>query len=227
MQATDHEHLRRDDYAASLHQGLKAARLRAQLAFTTISQSEIDSEAVIVDVGCGIGLLLRSLEQAGYRRLFGIDSSKVAIAHLQHNSSSVNLCRLDIDTLPLPFDSATADVVVCMEVFEHTYDPVRALDELARVLRPGGLAISSFPNEYRVRQRLRFALGRSISSPLKVGGHIKLFNKALAIQFMSLRLQVEQVKAIPEARVPKLAVSWAPTLFAKWFYVTATKVHSG
>jgi hypothetical protein len=38
--------------------------------------------------------------------------------------------------------------------------PERLLDEVARVLRPGGTIVGSVPNSYRLKSRLRFLLGR-------------------------------------------------------------------
>jgi SAM-dependent methyltransferase len=49
----------------------------------------------------------------------------------------------DILTIPEPDDSF--DAVLCTEVLEHLPDPVRALDEMARLLRPGGMFIITAP----------------------------------------------------------------------------------
>jgi SAM-dependent methyltransferase len=48
---------------------------------------------------------------------------------------------------PLPFADASFDVVVSFETIEHTADPAHFLDELWRVLRPGGPLIISTPNK--------------------------------------------------------------------------------
>lgn len=45
----------------------------------------------------------------------------------------------DIHRLPFPDDSVGA--VVCVEVLEHVHDPLRAVQEIHRVLRPGGVAV--------------------------------------------------------------------------------------
>lgn len=49
----------------------------------------------------------------------------------------------DLMALSLPSDSV--DLVVCLDVLEHVPDPARALEEIARVLAPGGMAIVTFP----------------------------------------------------------------------------------
>jgi SAM-dependent methyltransferase len=41
----------------------------------------------------------------------------------------------------MPFADESIGTVVCVEVLEHVFDPLRAVQELHRVLRPGGIAI--------------------------------------------------------------------------------------
>jgi SAM-dependent methyltransferase len=55
--------------------------------------------------------------------------------------------RIDIvsDILNIPEPDASFDAVLCTEVLEHLPDPVRALDEMARLLRPGGTFIITAP----------------------------------------------------------------------------------
>ena len=45
----------------------------------------------------------------------------------------------------LPFADASFDVVLCVEAFHYVEDPARGVEELRRVLRPGGIAIVSVP----------------------------------------------------------------------------------
>jgi SAM-dependent methyltransferase len=55
--------------------------------------------------------------------------------------------RIDIvsDITRIPVDGGTFDAVMCTEVFEHVPDPVAALNELYRVLKPGGLLLITAP----------------------------------------------------------------------------------
>jgi 2-polyprenyl-3-methyl-5-hydroxy-6-metoxy-1,4-benzoquinol methylase len=55
--------------------------------------------------------------------------------------------RVDLlEDLPLPLESASFDVVLCYETIEHVPDPAVFLQEIARVLRPGGTLVLSTPN---------------------------------------------------------------------------------
>jgi SAM-dependent methyltransferase len=51
--------------------------------------------------------------------------------------------RCDITAIPEP--DASFDAILCSEVFEHLPDPLKALDEFARLLKPGGKLILTAP----------------------------------------------------------------------------------
>ena len=62
-------------------------------------------------------------------------------------TGSWDFSKIDIvsDILDIPEPDASFDAVLCTEVLEHLPDPVRALDEMARLLRPGGMFIITAP----------------------------------------------------------------------------------
>jgi 2-polyprenyl-6-hydroxyphenyl methylase/3-demethylubiquinone-9 3-methyltransferase len=90
--------------------------------------------AILVDIGCGGGLLAPHI--AGYRHI-GIDVtvSALAIAR-QHGVTPV---RADAGALPLR--SSCADVVVAGEILEHVTDLAAVVAEACRVLKPGGTLV--------------------------------------------------------------------------------------
>jgi Methyltransferase domain len=99
---------------------------------------------VVLDAGCGVGWGSALLLSAGARRLLGVDIDPGAVAESGRRAPSG--CFAVADLAALPVASASVDVVVCFEVLEHTGDTGRTLDELVRVLRPGGLLFVSSPN---------------------------------------------------------------------------------
>ena len=62
-------------------------------------------------------------------------------------TGSWDFSKIDIvsDIMDIPEPDASFDAVLCTEVLEHLPDPVRALDEMARLLRPGGMFIITAP----------------------------------------------------------------------------------
>ncbi len=62
-------------------------------------------------------------------------------------TGSWDFSQIDIvsDILHIPEPDGSFDAVLCTEVLEHLPDPVRALDEMARLLRPGGIFIITAP----------------------------------------------------------------------------------
>lgn len=92
--------------------------------------------AVLVDLGCGAGLLAPHLEGKGYTHI-GVDLSLEAVR--QARDHGVAAAQADVLAVPLP--DACAAVVVAGEILEHVPDLPGAVAEACRVLRPGGLLV--------------------------------------------------------------------------------------
>jgi len=115
--------------------------------------------SVVVDLGCGTGQLTQRLVRTfPAATVIGIDVSDgmlaKAAARFGADGDGVDgLVRADAEQLP--FAVSSVDVVVCTESFHWYPDQARALDELARVLRPGGrLLIASIAMMTGVGDRL-------------------------------------------------------------------------
>jgi SAM-dependent methyltransferase len=95
----------------------------------------------VLDVGCGPGLLVERIAagvgEHGEAR--GVDVSATMVALARARCAGMGWARFDAaDATALPFDDSHFDAVVCTQVLEYVPDIGRALDELGRVLRPGG-----------------------------------------------------------------------------------------
>jgi SAM-dependent methyltransferase len=156
------EYALRGDYHRSLdpswdYYPTYKAKLRAVRAYL----DALPAGTRVLDAGCGEGLLV---EAYGERlAMVGIDAS-YASAHVQQASLTA-----------LPFDRNAFERALCLDVLEHLSfaDQTRALEELARVLEPGGELLVSVPNLAHLQSRLHFLLqGRLIrtSNPLKHPG---------------------------------------------------------
>jgi SAM-dependent methyltransferase len=67
-------------------------------------------------------------------------------------SSSSSISHQDLCALTFP--DASFDIVLCNELFEHIYDLNKALREIARVLRPSGLLLSTFPMAFGQKESI-------------------------------------------------------------------------
>jgi SAM-dependent methyltransferase len=85
---------------------------------------------------------------AGYcTQLIGCDVNEEDLAHARSLNSGVSNLRYELNNaLELSYATASFDLLVSCEVIEHVGQPEKMVQEMARVLRPGGLAIMTFPS---------------------------------------------------------------------------------
>lgn len=91
---------------------------------------------LLVDLGCGGGLLAPHVAALGYRHL-GVDASPTALDCAE--THGVEGLRADVAEVPLP--DRCAAVVTAGEILEHVPDPGAVIDEAARLLSPGGTLV--------------------------------------------------------------------------------------
>lgn len=94
----------------------------------------------IADVGCGPGAFAAALCARG-ARVTAIDSARAMLDAVAARALGCELVEADALSLPLPPDSHDAACLV--QVLEYVDDPVAALREAARVVRPGGAVLAA------------------------------------------------------------------------------------
>lgn len=97
----------------------------------------------LLDLGTGTGRMLELLADR-YRRAIGIDSSRdmLAIARTQLDEAGITHASVrQGDIFNLPLDRDSFDVVTIHQVLHFLHDPLPAIAEAARMLRPGGRAV--------------------------------------------------------------------------------------
>ncbi len=103
----------------------------------------------ILDAGCGTGLNLRHLPAGSV----GLDINPRNVAMATARLPGYRIVEGDLEAMP--FDDEAFGAVVCTEVLEHVPHADAALNEIWRVLRPGGVLIGSVPARSLI-WRLRF-----------------------------------------------------------------------
>ncbi|MEZ4860949.1 MAG: class I SAM-dependent methyltransferase [Caldilineaceae bacterium] len=106
-----------------------------------------DYNIKILDLGCGHGGFLYFLNRAGYSNLAGVDISWEQV-NLAHRLGIDCVEHGDIYQYVLTVNENTFDIILLMDVLEHYSRPMlfALLDEVYRVLRPGGKCIVHVPN---------------------------------------------------------------------------------
>jgi ubiquinone/menaquinone biosynthesis C-methylase UbiE len=103
----------------------------------------------LLDAGCGTGQMLRFLRETRREsfRLTGLDRSEEMVEVARRVLGDAEDIRLVTGRLEqMPFETASFDVVMAMGSLEYVTGIEQALDEIARVTRPGGLAILTMQN---------------------------------------------------------------------------------
>ena len=94
----------------------------------------------VLDLGCAGGFMAEAMAARG-AAVTGIDPAgqAVAAARAQSQASGSGIAYLAGVGEQLPFQSASFDTVVCVDVLEHVRDLAAVIAEVGRVLEPGGL----------------------------------------------------------------------------------------
>jgi ubiquinone/menaquinone biosynthesis C-methylase UbiE len=108
----------------------------------------------LLEVGCGTGLLLERFAQFA-KTAKGIDLSEGMLSHARARGLDV----VQGSATDLPFADNTFDVACSFKVLAHIPDIEKALSEMTRVVRPGGLVIGEFYNPRSLRALAKRAAG--------------------------------------------------------------------
>jgi len=93
----------------------------------------------------------------------------------------------DIETIELPIEKETIDVILCLDVLEHLVDPWSVMQRLTTLLRPGGAIIASIPNVRNVHvviPLLLFGKWDYTQDNYLDKTHLRFFTKRTAIALM-------------------------------------------
>jgi ubiquinone/menaquinone biosynthesis C-methylase UbiE len=97
----------------------------------------------VLEVAPGPGYFAIELAKLGDYKIIGLDISKTFVDIARANAAKANVC-VDFqrgNASDMPFPSESFDYIVCTAAFKNFTEPKRALEEMYRVLRPGGKAL--------------------------------------------------------------------------------------
>ncbi len=99
-----------------------------------------------LDLSAGDGLSSRMLAERGWR-----------VVSTEYRTRNPGWVAVNLNS-DLPFQTGCFDLVTLLEVIEHLADIPHALGEIARVMRPGAVAIVTTPNRLNVNSRIHYLL---------------------------------------------------------------------
>ncbi len=108
----------------------------------------VEAKKNLLDVACGNGYFLSLAESRGLKT-FGIDISKVAVINAQKMAPKSNMIISAAENIPYP--SNHFDYVTCLGSLEHFLSPERGCQEMARVLKKGGVSCIYVPNTFWIQ----------------------------------------------------------------------------
>ncbi len=142
----------------------------------------ISQGARVLDLGCGAG---RHAFEAARRggRVIALDTDRkeldqvAAVAAAMDQAGEIpagaSIRTAAGDATAMPFDDGAFDIVIASEVMEHIRSDQAAMDEVARVLRPGGLAAVTVPAW--LPERICWLLSDDYHNV--PGGHVRIFTQ--------------------------------------------------
>lgn len=153
---------------------------------TALESVKLKTDSYILDCGCGDGDLARDLMKTS-KHVYCCDRKPLKL----HNFTKADLNET------LPYKNNFFDVVFCIEVIEHLKNPSQLVDEIHRVLKPGGILVLTTPNVDSIYSRLYFlCTGRILffdEKSHRETGHITpVFSWSLA-HMIEHKLKIEKI----------------------------------
>jgi ubiquinone/menaquinone biosynthesis C-methylase UbiE len=142
----------------------------------------------VADLGCGPGTMVEAVLQRG-GTFHGVDLSEEMLHEAKHRFGGcrgVTFSRGAVESLPLL--SGCADQVIAMGLIEYLRAPDRALAEIARILRPGGIAVVTVPRRWHIDHVML-----ALTAPVRATA--RAFGATGSDRLHRLRLQPRQLDA--------------------------------
>jgi ubiquinone/menaquinone biosynthesis C-methylase UbiE len=96
----------------------------------------------VLEIGCGDGFSLDVMKSKGFNSVIGADINLNKLKFARQNGHRATL----LDVHQLGVASNSVDAVYCTHTLEHSYNGYRALQEICRVLKPGGIVFLIVPD---------------------------------------------------------------------------------
>lgn len=164
----------------------------------------------ILDAACGAGFGSDRVAE-GTARVVGVDLAIPVIAGAAGQYRRPNLSFAAMDCADLGFQDACFDVVLSFETIEHVSDDRRYVDEISRVLRPGGWLVLSTPrasapdavpqNPFHVREYTWQQLARLLDPHYT---SIARYGRRLGPRLARLEEELDRIRKVAPAKARQI-----------------------
>jgi ubiquinone/menaquinone biosynthesis C-methylase UbiE len=164
----------------------------------------------VADIACGTGYGTQMLALSGARSVHGMDIAEEAVAFcLEHNNAPNAIYSVANAQKLAAIQDNAFDIVVSFETIEHLPGVEAYLDEMKRILRPGGTFLVSTPDR-RISSVLYCFFGRPANKH-----HVREYTERELLNLLSQRFRI--VVCYGQAFVPWWLVFWPVQVFIKAF----------
>ncbi len=182
--------------------GARGPRMRDERSIA-LDMLELSPSDRVLDVACGPGNFTRSFAlAAGDGLVVGVDASRTMLARAAQERDADNVAYLRGDACALPFRDASFDAICCFAALYLIERPMRAVDEIVRVLAPGGrVALLSSCNRGPLPAAITSACVKSVTG-VRIFGRDELTRALTARGLTDVRQRVSGLAQFVTARKP-------------------------
>ncbi|MDR1824467.1 MAG: methyltransferase domain-containing protein [Bifidobacteriaceae bacterium] len=188
----------------------------------------------LIDVGCGAGTITRDFARlVAPGRVVGVDAEASVIATARAGGPAVPGLEFKVgDIYALGYPNAAFDVAHAHQVLQHLTDPVAALREMARVVRPGGVVAARdgdfggaywYPDSeaWAEWQRVYLEVARAGGNELAAGRRYLAWAHAAGFSDSQITLSGSAWTYPGFGSAAEIAASWAARLTGEHFVALA------
>ncbi len=234
------ERMKAINYSAQLLEREYETREPIRVALRSLKEKYGIDKKTVAEFGSGLGYNLEIFRPQN--EVIGIEG--LCAAAEAATARGIATITADLSAA-VPLESATCDVVLCLDVLEHLMDPGLCLREAHRILRPTGMAAINVPNHFSLSGRINIALGSGADSVKFFPEHADWENPHVRFfRHSSIRKLIAscgfRIEADWSARFPSIPIvhGWpvvrrskvagalaqhAPELFAGGFFIIGRK----
>jgi 2-polyprenyl-3-methyl-5-hydroxy-6-metoxy-1,4-benzoquinol methylase len=142
----------------------------------------------VLEIGCAEGAtMLFVREKLKSTWIGGVDILEKSVEKARNRLDWVS--QSNIETMELPFDENSMDLILCLDVFEHLVDPWTVCRRLSKLLKPGGVLIVCIPNILHHSVLLQLLLQKRFDycvDGVLDNTHLRFFTKLTAVELVEV-----------------------------------------